>query len=63
LPARRAGKPINMRFGKDEPHELNKVALHVTFQCETLEFVEISYYVKSMWCTSLWRTPSLKLTR
>jgi hypothetical protein len=46
-----------MRFGKDEPHELNKVALHVTFQCETLEFVEISHYVKSMWCTSLWRTP------
>ena len=40
LPAGRAGKLINVRFGKDEPHEINKVASHVTLCCETLKFVE-----------------------
>ena len=30
LPARKASKPINVRFEKDEPHEINEVALHVT---------------------------------
>jgi hypothetical protein len=30
LPTRKAGKPINMRFRKDEPHEINEVVLHVT---------------------------------
>jgi hypothetical protein len=59
---RRVGKPINMRFGKDEPHDINEEALHVTLQCETLEFVEISQYVKLVRCTSFWRTPSLNLT-
>ena len=29
LSTRRARKPIHMRFGKDEPHETNEVALHV----------------------------------
>jgi hypothetical protein len=62
LPTRRAGKLINMRFRNDEPHDINEVALHVTFLCETLEFVEISQYVKLVRCTSFWRTPSLNLT-
>jgi hypothetical protein len=26
----RAGKPINAQFGKDEPHDINEVALHAT---------------------------------
>jgi len=34
-----------MQFGKDELHHINEVALHVTL-CETLEFVNISQYVK-----------------
>jgi hypothetical protein len=57
LPARRVGKPINMRSRNDEPHDINEVALHVTFLCETLEFVEISQYMKLVRCTSFWRTP------
>jgi hypothetical protein len=36
LPAYRTGKLINMRYEKDEPHDINEVALHVTLQCETL---------------------------
>jgi hypothetical protein len=51
-----------MRFEKNKPHDLNKMALHVTLQCETLEFVEISHYVKLVRCTSFFRTPSLKFT-
>jgi len=25
-----SGQAINMRFGKDEPHDINELALHVT---------------------------------
>jgi hypothetical protein len=30
LPTCRAGKPIIVRFGKDEPYEINEMALHMT---------------------------------
>ena len=30
LPLRRAGKFMYMRFGKDDPHEINEMALNVT---------------------------------
>ena len=29
-PMRKAGTPINVQFEKDELHEINEVALHVT---------------------------------
>ena len=40
LPTRRAGKPINVRFAKGEPHETKEVALHVNLKSGALEFVE-----------------------
>ena len=40
LPTQRAGKPINVRFAKGEPHETKEVALHVNLKSGALEFVE-----------------------
>ena len=40
LPTWRAGKPINVRFAKGEPHETKEVALHVNLKSGALEFVE-----------------------
>ena len=40
LPTRRAGKPINVRFAKGEPHEMKEVALHVNLKSGALEIVE-----------------------
>jgi hypothetical protein len=40
LPTGRAGKPINVRFAKGEPHETKEVALNVNLKCGTLEFKE-----------------------
>ena len=36
----RAGKPINERFAKGEPHKTKEVALHVNLKSGALEFVE-----------------------
>ena len=38
LPMRRTGKPINVRFVKDEPHKSKNVALNVYLECGTFEF-------------------------
>ena len=38
LPTGRAGKPINVRFAKGEPHETKEVALNVNLKCGTFEF-------------------------
>ena len=40
LPTRRAGKPINVRFTKGEPHETKEVALHVNMKSRALKFME-----------------------
>ena len=40
LLTQKAGKPINVRFAKGEPHETKELALHVTLKSGALEFVE-----------------------
>jgi hypothetical protein len=40
LPTGRAGKPINVRFAKGEPHETKEVVWNVNLKCGMLEFKE-----------------------
>jgi hypothetical protein len=40
LPIGRVVKPTKVRFGKGEPHETKEAAMHVTFQCGTLDFCQ-----------------------
>jgi hypothetical protein len=36
----RADKPIKIRFAKDKPYVINKVALHMILKCGTFKFLE-----------------------